>query len=341
MLSFVAVAQVPPLLMPNPLGMIITLGQWVYRNSEKVYYIEVAGQGATPEEARLNGFRLAVEQAVGSLIASETELNNARITRDEIISYASGYVDQYDIVKSVTITGGYQMDMKVWIKRSSLSNRLLNTTATVGTIDGSKAAIQLQTLQYERAQGDRILQVVLNDFFRRAFDIKLNPTQVVLNDYRQAVIVVPARISWNRDYLDSLFDAVKLTSQNLNNNPSHIAISTGGFMGGKTGTFGFTDNTKTLAIYQTMIASRPSVELTVKTNQNQIMHRQCFNWSELDHMDNYAVRPGHFVQGGTTAIDINGNFYMDIVMPLTTSPAQLDQAQKIEVKIVPKSACIS
>ena len=113
----IAQAQVPTLIMPNPLGIIITVGQWLYKGSEKTYYIEVAGQGRNPEEARLNGFRLAVEQAVGSVIASETEVNNSRVTRDEIISYASGYVDRYEIVKSEPQGAGYQVNMKVWIKK--------------------------------------------------------------------------------------------------------------------------------------------------------------------------------------------------------------------------------
>jgi hypothetical protein len=43
---------------------------------------------------------LAVEQALGTLISSETEVNNGRIVRDEIVSYASGYVDRFDIVST-------------------------------------------------------------------------------------------------------------------------------------------------------------------------------------------------------------------------------------------------
>ena len=74
------------MIMPSPLGIILTVGQWIYNGTEKVYYIEVEGEGPTPEEARLNGFRLAVEQSVGSIIASETEVRNERAIRDEIIS---------------------------------------------------------------------------------------------------------------------------------------------------------------------------------------------------------------------------------------------------------------
>jgi hypothetical protein len=340
-----ALAQIPAnpatLIVPSPVGIVFSAGKWIYDQltAETVYYIEVGGQGRTPEEARLNGFRLAVERAVGSVVASETEVNNARISRDEIISYASGYVERYEIVKSEPQGAGYQVNMKVWIKRSALANRLLNTSKAAGDLEGAKVAVQLQTLQYERAQGDKLIQLVLNDFYRRAFDIELKSTQIKLNDNRQALIIVPFRLGWNRDYLTSLFEALKATSQNSNKGMSQIALSTGGFMGGKVGTFGFSDTSKAMAIYQTMIASQPSVELTVLTHQDRVMHRECFYWSELDHMHGYAVRAGHFVEGGEGAININGNFSMNTAISLGASPAQLNLAQRVELKIVPKAQC--
>ena len=85
--------------MPSPAGVILSVGQWIYNGTEKIYYIEVMGEGRSPEEARNNGFRLAVEQAVGTIVASESEVNNTRLVRDEIISYASGYIFKYEIIK--------------------------------------------------------------------------------------------------------------------------------------------------------------------------------------------------------------------------------------------------
>ena len=85
--------------LPSPVGVLLSIGQWITFESERTYYIEVLGEGRTPDEARNNGFRLAVEQAVGAIIASESEVNNNRLSRDEIISYASGYVTKYEITR--------------------------------------------------------------------------------------------------------------------------------------------------------------------------------------------------------------------------------------------------
>ncbi len=91
-----AQAQLTPVLTasltPSPLGIALTVGKWIYdaATKQQVYYVEVAGEGPDPTQARDNGFRLATELALGSLISSETEVRNGRIQRDEIISYSSG-----------------------------------------------------------------------------------------------------------------------------------------------------------------------------------------------------------------------------------------------------------
>ena len=138
--------------------MIITIGQWIYQGTERVYYIEVAGQGADAEEARKNGFRLAVEQAIGSLISSESEVQNGRLIRDEIISYAAGYVSNFEIVSTENVNRGSRVVMRVWVKRSALANRLLNESKQSGQVDGATAAVSFKTIVNERQTGDQLLQ---------------------------------------------------------------------------------------------------------------------------------------------------------------------------------------
>ena len=327
--------------MPSPFGIALTVGQWLMVEREKTYYIEVAGQGATLEESRLNGFRLAVEQAVGSVIASETEVNNSRIVRDEVISYASGYVTKYDIVAQEPSKNGYQTTMKVWIKRSVIANRLLHESKVAGDLEGAKASVSLATVQHERAQGDRLVGVVLNDFYRRGMNIDLKPAQVRFDNNRNGVLTIPFRLSWNKDYLNSLTEAYRVTAQdtrpgqcfmNCIRNTSVVDIS-----GNK---MGFSDTAKTQALVQTMILSEPQIELTVLTVQGQVMHKQCFRWAALDHIDDYNVS-SYFVDVSRTNpnIRVNGNYYMDTAIQLKTTPQNLELANKTQLKIVPKNQC--
>jgi hypothetical protein len=326
-----------------PVGAILQAGQWIFSGGEKTYYIEVLGVGKTPEEARLNGFRLAVEQAVGSIIASETEVVNNRIARDEVISYASGYVSKYEILwQGQDNVYGYKTQLKVWIKRSIIANRLLHESKVAGDLEGAKASVSLSTIQYERSQGDRLVGVVLNDFYRRAMDIELKPAQVKLDNNRNGILTIPFRLSWNKDYLNSLYEAYKTTAQTSRNgcwyNCANTSVSTVDISGTK---LGFTDSTKTMALIQTMILSEPRIELTVLTEQDQVMHKQCFRWAALDHIDDYN-QSSYFVDVSKTNIAnvrVNTQAYMDTAIQLKTTPKTLEQASKTQLKLVPKNQC--
>jgi hypothetical protein len=330
------------MLLQIPVSSILTAGQWLFSGGEKVYYIEVVGVGRTVEESKLNGFRLAVEQAVGSIIASETEVVNNRIARDEVISYASGYVNKFIIVDQVNSDVGYKTQMKVWIKRSIIANRLLHESKVAGDLDGAKASVNLASIQYERQQGDKLVAVVLNDFYRRGMTIELKPAQVQFDNNRNGVLTIPFRLSWNKDYLTSLIEAYKVTAQdtrpgqcfmNCIRNTSVVDIQ--GYK------LAFSDTVRAHALIQAMILSEPQVELTVFTQQDRIMHKQCFRWAALDHIDDYNVT-NYFVNvSGTNSanIRVNGNYFMDTAIQLKTTPQTLEQANRTQLKIVPKNQC--
>jgi hypothetical protein len=205
-----AKAQITPqMFAPTPFGVVMTVGQWLLTNNKRVYYIEVQGQGVTAEEARMNGFRLAVEQALGSVIASETEQQNSRIRRDEVISYAAGFVERFEIVSTIHTGSVHEIAMRVWIQRTNLAERLLVTSRADGQIDGARAAVAVETTQYSRSQGDRLLATVLNDFPKRSFDIKVRPIEIEMDTNRNPLVVVAYHIKWNRQYEKSVIAAQK------------------------------------------------------------------------------------------------------------------------------------
>jgi hypothetical protein len=200
------------MLIPSPLGVAITLGTWIIdANKQKVYYIEVIGDGRDTEESRKNGFRIAVEQAVGSIIASETEVQNNRVARDEIISYASGYVTKYEIVQQIPSPTGIRTVMKVWVAKNPIANRLLNESKVAGQVEGSQAAVSFTTLIDERTNGDKLVATVLHDYPRRAYDIEVGKSRVEFDYYRNATLTIPYRLRLNQDYVTSLITALEAT----------------------------------------------------------------------------------------------------------------------------------
>ena len=341
-----AQAQITPVLTasltPSPLGIALTVGKWIYdaATKQQVYYVEVAGEGSDPTQARDNGFRLATELALGSLISSETEVRNGRIQRDEIISYSSGFVERFEIVETRPGRQGTTVVMKVWIKRSALADRLLNRSERSGEVDGARASVQLQTLNKERATGDRLLQTVLNDFPKRAFDIALNPADIVRNN-RGAGIEIPFAITWNQDYLKSLWTAVEATAQKNSNQVATIGVNSGGLFRGYGGQAHYDDTRKYELLVNQMVMSGPSVLVTIRTAHRQILYSACFNYQELDHQPSYVVTNRRFVELSPyrpTAF-VDGSYKMRSKIQIPVNLSTLEQAGIVEMDVVTRKQC--
>ena len=324
---------------PSPLGVVLTVGQWLLLSDNKrVYYIEVAGIGATAEQARQNGFRLAVEQALGSLISSETEVQNGRIQRDEIISYAAGFVDRFEITGTRQVGNETEVSMKVWVGRSALADRLLNRSEQSGQVDGARASVQLQTLNQERATGDALLQQVLNDFPKRAFDIELKPTDVVRQN-RSALLEVNFKLRWNKDYLRSLWTALEATSQRTSRPAATIVVNGGGWFGGFGGAAKFDDDQKFRLLADRMYVQGPTVLITVRGPGRETLFSSCYLYQELDNFAQYVVTTQRFVEFGAGGARLNGSFVMAGRVQIPIRSDLLQYASSVDIDVVLRKQC--
>jgi hypothetical protein len=343
-LCLTAQAQVVPvttqMLMPSPLGIVLMVGKWIYdsTSSQEVYYIEVAGDGDNIPQARMNGFRLAVEQAIGTLISSETEVNQGRVVRDEIISYAAGYVDRFEIITEQFTARGARVSMRVWVKKSALSDRLLNRTATSGQVDGARASTQLQTLNQERANGDALLQQVLNDFPKRAFDIQLRPTDVVRQN-RSPFIEVNFVMTWNRDYLRSLWTALDATSQRTSRPVSTVTLNGGGWFGGFGGAAKYDDNVKLQLLANRMLFGLPTVLVTIRGASRDILFTSCYMYQELDNQEQSWVTRERFVSFHNYGAHVNGIMKLTGRIQIPVTPEVLSRANFIDLDVVLRNQC--
>jgi hypothetical protein len=330
----------PQMFIPSPVGVLLTVGMWIYDSAtrQQVYYIEVAGNGRTTDEARNNGFRLAVESALGTLISSETEVQNGRIQRDEIISYAAGFVDKFEIVNTRSGPEGFVVTMKVWVKRSALADRLLNRSEKSGEVDGARASIQLQTLNQERATGDALLQQVLNDFPKRAFDIEMKPADI-LRQNRTAYMELSFGLSWNKDYLRSLWTALQATSQRTSRPAASITVNGGGWFGGFGGTANFDDGHKFVMLAQRMYADAPAILVTVRGPARQVLYSACYRYQELDNMPQYVVTTQRLVAFGNNHARIDGSYTLRGRLQIPINNAVLQQANSIDMDVVLGNQC--
>lgn len=338
-------AQVNPtvlaMIKPSPLGVVLTAGHWlIFSDNRRIYYIEVEGHGNTPTQARDNGFRLAVEQALGTLISSETEVVNGRMVRDEIISYAAGYVDRFTIMETATTADGQsRVKLKVWVARSALADRLLNRTEKSNQVDGARASVQLQTLNQERITGDALLQQVLNDFPKRAFDIEFNSTDVIRQN-RASQMEVSFRVRWNQDYLRSLWTALEATSYRGNHSTSRVGVNSGSLFGFG-GHANYDDQQKYRMVVSTMVLTQPAVLVTVRGRGPDVLHRACYYYQELDHQPRYNVTTERFVRVSNyeSYAYVDGAYRMRSRIQIPINAAVLNQVSQIDLDIVTQREC--
>ena len=318
----------------SPIGTGITVARWIYETSaEKVLYVEVIGEGATVDQARQQGFRLAVEHAVGTVVASETEVRSDRQARDEIITYASGYVDRFEVVEQQRVGNRTLINMKVWVRPSKIANRLLNRSAAVGVVEGGRIGTQIQTLQHERTSGDRLLKSVLTDYPKRAFVIEMDKTQVIFDANRTGQLEVAFWLSWSPAYLESIAEALSAINQRSDCGglfgcrgvASQIDVVRPGF--GSTTQAWFNDKVADQMVRKEMIQSQPTIRIAIVDTAGKEQFKQCFYAKELDYRDHSAW---YYVNQTHDRVTINGravkrfNTFIDLSRLPT---ANLDQVK--------------
>jgi hypothetical protein len=173
--------------------------------------VDVQSSGTTLEQAKYHGFRTAVEQAVGTVVASQSQSQQQRLTRDEIITYSSGFVDRFEILEQNYVSDGIRIKMRVWVAESRLARRLLGRSIDNQAVQGDQLSAQISTLIQERQTGDQLVATVMKDFPDRSFVVESKKSQVKFNEYRQAVLEVSVTLGWDQNWANSLFEALNRT----------------------------------------------------------------------------------------------------------------------------------
>ena len=197
------------MLKPSPVGIALTLGQWLMKDRKKVYFIRVQGEGYSYEEAKQQAFATAVDQAVGAVVLSETEVSNRRVIRNDLIKYSAGFVDDFRVTSQETLGNITRLEIDVWVSSSKISDRLLGGSKQEGLIDGDRHSAQLETFQRSTVAGDRQLQVVLNDFPKRSFVTKAGKSRIEIQPDRSALLAVDFTAHWDHRYLEALNESLK------------------------------------------------------------------------------------------------------------------------------------
>jgi len=203
---------VPDWVIPSPITVAIQVGKWMYKPNidDEVYYIRVQSKGATETQARSEAFRLAVDQAVGSLLISESEIQDGNLKRHDLITYSSGYVDDFKYVNIHRGPGEVTLQVDVYVRKSMIANRIKINEKESGALAGGRIAEAFKSLEAEQKTGDAVMKAVLSDFPNKAFNIEIVNVEYAMPN-RQPVLFVNYSVSWHKKYIQALKEALRAT----------------------------------------------------------------------------------------------------------------------------------
>ena len=97
----------------------------VSTTAEGVGVIKSGNKAMARDQAIRDGQRIAVEQAVGTMVASETLVQNYEVLRDQIYSQTQGYIKDFTIIEEKEEGSLYRVTLKAQVARGSLENDLM------------------------------------------------------------------------------------------------------------------------------------------------------------------------------------------------------------------------
>lgn len=264
-------------------------------------YVRVLGTGKTVEEARLNGFQLAVEIAVGAIVVTEKQSTNNILVRDQILKHSSGYVDDFKIIEQSGTNLRYTIVMDVKVRSSQIADVILSTSDKRGKLDSSKIYAQYDSFNKERNDAEKLIDNLLNSYPRSAFNTKVESTKIKLNNDRDMVIEISAVFTWNQVWIDSLVENLNRVGDDNKTTFRKISI-----VRKPKSSFGIFDNTVDLPINDEKIYKKtfdtvyitlyPVVEVVDKYGNSII--RGCGNYPNFKSMgglDTYTANTAYTI----------------------------------------------
>lgn len=213
-------------------------------------YYRVLGTGKNFEEARLNGFQLAVEMAVGSIVVTEKQVTNNTLIRDQIVRHSSGYVDDFKIIEQSGSNLRYTVVMDVKVKSSQIAEVILGSNYKNGKIDSNRIYGQYDSLNQERKDAEKLIDNLLYSFPKQSFKYDVKTVSAVLNKNRDMDLNIIVTFSWKEEWLNKFIENLERVKDSNKTTDNKIDVVK------SPNSFGIFDNKTTLYVNDSKIYNK-------------------------------------------------------------------------------------
>jgi hypothetical protein len=193
---------------------------------DKAVTLIVSGSGKTPDEAKTNALRSAIEQAFGTFISSKTEILNDAIVKDEIVSVANGNIQKYEVISELQLPdGGYNTSLKATVSVTKLTTFAESKGVAVEFKGGLFAANILMQELYEKNEVTAIknLLTTLQEISTKSFDHSISAGEAVSVENNKWSIPLTVDVKANKNFqnipvlLEQTLAGLSLSPEEVNN----------------------------------------------------------------------------------------------------------------------------
>jgi hypothetical protein len=164
----------------------------------------VTGVGNTCDQARDVAFRIAVEQSFGTAVMAERQTKKDVLTRDEILSHSSGFIEEYNILNTEKNSSGCTVKLSATVKPSMVNQYIFNNPTDSKDLNGDKVSTQVNTYLDGKNRSDATLTGLSTDYVKRAYKVQQEPVQFLNDGNRQTYMVVKYTVTMNKDFIKAV-----------------------------------------------------------------------------------------------------------------------------------------
>lgn len=216
----------------SPIMSVISITKFfaeVIGNQVPEYLVKIRVTDHDQQLATKLAFKEACNKAFGSVISSELESNNQQLTRDNVTNYSSCYVKDHKIIsREQNGNGEFILEIDVTVSSNKIANRALGSSSATNQLDGEKHIDRIVTFQESKQDEDKLLNSVLQDYPSRAFNLKIDGSRSMVDNYRNGRIEIDFIAGMNQGYLDSLQEVFKTVGKVPRLNPIDQRPTDGG-----------------------------------------------------------------------------------------------------------------
>ena len=129
--------------------------------------VEVEGYGTSPKDALLQAKRSAVEEGIGVILISQTEVKNFQVKKDLIITKTMGAVKKYDILREAKQPDGdYYVKIRALVSLASIKSDLAALKILLESMDKPRMMVVV-----EEAQGNAAETAIIDYLHGKEFQL--------------------------------------------------------------------------------------------------------------------------------------------------------------------------